>query len=261
MGQHESPTDGSARSRLPNGQYEVVASPWRVCDMPVGLRPREEVERVGVEHAAPDVLLAILLRTGTRGLNVVDLARSILQRFGSLTAVASAPVEELAGLPGVGPVKAQILKVALELGRRLTAEQVPRDVPVRTPADVATLMRETVRPLEQEVFWVLLLDAKNRLKSKPQVISHGLLDASLVHPREVFQVAIRANAAAMILVHNHPSGDPTPSAEDVRVTRQLVGAGGVVDIKILDHIVIGKGAGHSADGFVSMRESGLVDFA
>jgi len=135
-----------------------------------------------------------------------------------------------------------------------------RGAPVRAPADVARLMSETARPLEQEVFWVLLLDAKNRLKTQPQVVSRGLLDASLVHPREVFQVAIRANTAAVILVHNHPSGDPTPSAEDLRVTRQLVAAGKVVDIKVLDHIVVGKGAGAAEDGFVSMRESGLVDF-
>ncbi len=228
--------------------------------MPVGLRPREEVDRVGVEHASPDVLLAILLRTGTRGLNVVDLARTIMQRFGSLTAVASAPVEELSSVPGVGPVKAQILKVALELGRRLSEESVTRDTPVRSPADVALLMRESVRPLEREVFWVLLLNAKNRLKMRPTIVSQGLLDASLVHPREVFQIAIRSGAAAVILVHNHPSGDPTPSAEDVRVTRQLAEAGAVVDIKVLDHIVIGKGGGALPDAYVSMRESGLVTF-
>lgn len=235
-------------------------SAWRVRDMPAVMRPREAVDRLGVTNVPADMLIAILLRTGVHGLNVTDLARVLLQRFASLTAMAAAPVEELEQFPGMGHVKAQTLKVALELGRRLTEESVTPSDPIRSPADVAGFMTEIARPLEHEVFWVLLLDAKNRLKTQPLVISQGLLDASLVHPREVFRQAIARNCAALILAHNHPSGDPSPSSEDLRVTRQLVDAGKVVDIRVVDHVVIGRET-PSRPGYCSLRDDGLVQFA
>ncbi len=255
-----SPDSKTPSAALPDTQYAVPASAWRVRDMPSTMRPREAAERLGITNVPPDILIAILMRTGVRGLNVMDLARTLLQRFGSLTALAAAPVEDLQQLPGMGPVKAQMLKTALELGRRLNEEAIAPHAPIRSPADVAAFMTEIARALEHEVFWILLLDAKNRLKTQPLTVSQGLLDASLVHPREVFRQAIARNCAAVILSHNHPSGDPAPSAEDLRVTRQLVAAGKVIDIRVLDHVIIGREGNHHR-GYCSLRDDGLVDFS
>ncbi|MEI7880567.1 MAG: DNA repair protein RadC [bacterium] len=237
---------------------------YRICDMPARLRPREAVERQGVEHVSDEVILAILLRTGSRGLNVVDLAERILFKYGSLTALARASVEELSqekSFKGLGKVKAQILRSALDLARRMAEEtRDERGVFVRAPEDAADLMREQARGLDHERFWTLNLDTRNRLKGVPREISKGILDASLVHAREVFTTAIQSGCAAVVLVHNHPSGDPSPSAEDLKLTRQLVQAGQVIGIKVLDHIIVGrKHAGKSKD-FLSLRESGLVTF-
>lgn len=233
---------------------------YRVCDMPERLRPREEVERVGVENVADDVLLAIVLRSGVQGLNVIELARGMLRRYGSLSGIAKASVEELTATPGIGPVKAQVLRATLELGCRLAREATDAEYVIRSPEDVARLLRPRARTLEQETFWVLLLDAKNRLKGQPLDVTQGILDASLVHPREVFREAVRSASAAIVVAHNHPSGDPAPSAEDVRITRQLVGAGRVVDIKVLDHVVVGRSSPERPQDFVSLRESGVVNF-
>ena len=221
------------------------------------------MERLGVENVSEDVLLAIVLRGGVRGCNVLDLARILLKEYGSLTALAGASVEDMTRRfkgRGVGRVKAQVLKAALELGRRLNEELLPERVLVRTPEDVARLMRDRCRTLDREIFWVLCLDTKNRMKGKPEEVSQGLLDASLVHPREVFRSAVIASTAAAVLVHNHPSGDPSPSAEDVRITRQLIEAGKIMGIKVLDHVIIGTAGGTGAPDFLSMREGGVVAF-
>ncbi len=235
----------------------IEAAARRIADMPHRLRPREEVERRGVLNVSDDVLLAVLLRSGTRGRNVVELARALVTRYGSLTALSAASVEELAQERGMGKVKAQVLAAALELSRRLGEESAPARRSIRTPEDVFTLLRDHARGLEQESFWVLLLDAKNCVKARAVPVTHGILDASLIHPREVFREAIRTSTAAVILAHNHPSGDPAPSAEDIRVTRQLVEAGRVIDIKVLDHVVMGAG-GHRP--YCSMREEGILEF-
>jgi DNA repair protein RadC len=233
----------------------------RVCDLPERLRPREELERQGAENVSDRVLLAVLLRGGIRGQNVMDLAEHLLRTHGSLTALAAASVEELAALRGMGRVKALTLKAALELARRLPREGQREESPLRTPEDAARILRETASPLDQERFWVLKLDAKNRLRGVPEEITRGILDASLIHPREVFRRAIQGNCAAVIVVHNHPSGDPTPSAEDVRVTRQLVQAGRIVGIKVMDHVVLGRRHAERQNDYVSLREAGLVDFS
>lgn len=240
------------------------SAPYRVCDMPVRLRPREAVERLGVEGVPDQVLLAILLRSGAKGMNVVDLAERLLRIYGSLTALSRASVEELTAnrnLRGLGKVKAQMLKAALELARRVADERRDeRGSVVRSPEDAAAILRETAKALEHERFWTLPLDAKNRLKWGVEEISRGILDSSLVHPREVFKRAIQWGCAAVVLVHNHPSGDPTPSAEDVRITRQLVQAGQVIGIKVLDHIVLGRPSAERVRDFVSLREAGVVEF-
>jgi DNA repair protein RadC len=157
-------------------------------------------------------------------------------------------------------VKAQILIAALELAKRLSGERLSENHVVRTPQDAAALLEERARVLEKEVFWMLPLDARNRVKKDPIEITKGLLDASLVHPREVFEMAITTKSAAIVLVHNHPSGDTTPSAEDIRITKQMVEAGKILDIRVLDHVILGKALTPDKKSFLSLRETGLVEF-
>lgn len=240
--------------------YMIEQSAWPVRGIPEGLRPREEMERVGAPNVSDAVLLAIILRSGIRGVNVVDLAQGLLRHFGSLNAIAGSSVAELARFPGMGKVKAQIVLAALEFGQRLSSETMPDRPRIRTPEDAARTLRKEARGVEKETFWVLHLDPKNRMKRDPEVITRGLLDASLVHPREVFREAIRAASAAIVLVHNHPSGDPAPSAEDVKVTKQLVQSGRILDINILDHVILGRPQEGRNSDYVSLREEGVVDF-
>ena len=233
---------------------------YTVREMPARMRPREEVARVGVEGVSDTALLAIVLRGGVHGQNVIKMAEELLQKHKTLTGIANAPQEELLSIRGIGRVKAQVLSATLELAKRLIDEGVSSSTPVRTPEDAANLLREKARTLSKEVFWVIMLDVKNRLKGPPAEISEGLLDASLVHPREVFKKAILSTSAAVILVHNHPSGDPTPSAEDIRISRQLIEAGKIIDIRVVDHIILGNPEAHRQGGFLSMREASLVEF-
>ena len=246
------------------GEREDGVQEWpqyRICDMPERVRPREEATRRGVAHVSDAVLLAILIRTGRPGLNALAIAERLLCDYRSLTGVAQAPLDGLAKAPGMGRVKALTVKAALELGRRLTEEQLPSRPLVRSPAEAAAVLRETARTLERECFWVLLLDVKNRLIKTPVEVAQGVLDACPVHPREVFREAVLAASAHVILAHNHPSGDATPSAEDIRLTRQLVGAGRTMGIPVLDHVVLGcRRAGSAGDEYVSLRETGAVNF-
>lgn len=248
--------------RARDGERNQVA--YRVCDMPVRLRPREAIERQGIEHVSDVALLAVLLRSGSAGMNVVALAEEILRHYGNLTALARAPEAELAGnkrFKGLGKVKAQTLKAALELARRLSDESRDEgECFVRSPSDAAAILREAARVLDHERFWTIHLDSRNRVKGQPQEVSKGILDASLVHPREVFKPAIQTGCAALVLVHNHPSGDPTPSAEDVRITRQIVQAGHIVGIKVLDHVVLGNVGASREKDYISLREAGMVEF-
>lgn len=240
-------------------QYPI--SPRRIKDIPETERPREMFERDGPEQVNDRVLLAILLRSGVRGISAVDLADALLNRFGSLPALAREPVEEIARIPGMGKVRAQVIKSAMELSRRVQRSASPERHEVRTPGDAARLIMAESSALEVEQFWVLLLDTKYRLRRPPVAISKGILDACLVHPREVFKEAVRACAAAVVLVHNHPSGDPTPSREDIKLTRQLIEVGRIMDIEVLDHVVVGVKSDRCPAGFTSLRESGLVSFS
>ena len=240
-------------------EYKQERDRQTVRDLPERLRPREILEKQGVQNVQDDVLLAVLLRSGVRGMNVVDLARALLQKFGSLSGVAGATSAEIASVPGMGKVKAQVLMSALELGRRMNEESEPRRRIVKSPADVVAVLKDKFNLLEREVFWVLLLDARNGMKGEPVEVTAGLLDASLVHAREVFRDAVRNSCGAVILAHNHPSGDTTPSAEDVRITKQLVDAGKIIDIKVLDHVIVGRRQ-EGAHRFLSLREEGLVSF-
>lgn len=238
------------------------AAPLTVREMLPGLRPREALALRGAEHLPDDALLAILLRNGRRGRNVVELARDVLQEFDGLGALSRATFEEIKArrIPGLGRVKAMEIAAALELGRRAAAQTPMAEAPVvRDPESVAQQLHPLVAKLRQEVFWALLLDSRNRLIGRPHEISRGLLDSSPVHPREVFNTAIRHAAAAIILAHNHPSGDPSPSPEDLRVTRQLVEASRIIGIRVLDHVIVGRET-DLRPGHLSLREKGLATF-
>ena len=243
-----------------NLQYSTRHDSLRVCDMPAQLRPREEFERVGAENVSDAVLLALILRTGTKGINVVEVSQRLLSAFGSLTALAKASVKDIQAINSIGPVKAQMIKASMELAQRLTRESVGESPIVTTPEQAAAVLRERARVLQKEIFWALMLDAKNRLINEPQRISEGTLTSSLVHPRELFKKAVELSCASMILAHNHPSGDPTPSSEDIKITKQLISAGEVMGIRVLDHIVIGHRKLNSSTDFLSLRETGLVKF-
>ena len=240
--------------------YAVDDRSPRVRELPAQMRPREAFERLGPGNVSDADLLAILIRSGVPGQNVVELAQRLLAHFGSLTALARASEQELRRFKGIGPVTAQLLKAALELAQRLTRESIGERPAISTPEQAAAVLRERARVLQTEVFWALMLDTKNRLIGEPQQISTGTLNASLIHPRELFKRALECSCASIILTHNHPSGDPTPSAEDVRVTRRMVEAGRLMGIAVLDHIVLGHRKFQGSDDFTSLREGGLVEF-
>ncbi len=247
---------------VPPSNDSLYPAAVRIRDLPPDLQPRELLERFGPAHVPDDVLLAVLLRTGMPGRNVLDLARELLRRHRSLAELSRASLAELASIKSIKKVKALTLIAAFELGRRVRDEQL-RDRPtIRSPADVDRAVRPHAERESVEVFWVLPLNKKNRLIPRhPVEITRGILDASLVHPREVFEPAIRTCSAAVILCHNHPSGDPTPSADDLAMTRRLVEAGRTVDIRVLDHVILGRAADpDSPRRYCSLRESGLVSF-
>lgn len=221
-----------------------------ILELPESDRPRERLLKYGVEVLSNAELLAIILRTGTRDENAIAVAQGVLKEYGTLAAISLASVAGLAQVKGIGPVKVTQIKAALELGRRMLAETPEMKPQVRSPADAANLVMSEMCWLEQEQLRTLLLDTKNRIVGSP-VVYKGSLNTSLIRVGELFREAIRANSAAMIVVHNHPSGDPTPSPEDVAVTRQIAEAGKLLDIELLDHLIIGQ------QRFVSLKERGL----
>ena len=224
-----------------------------VRDLPPEERPREKLLLCGAAALSNAELLAILLRSGTRKKSVLRIAEEILARIKEqgLVGMVHISVAELAKIDGVGKVKAATLQAAIELARRLAVQQSAKIQMITGPEDVARYAMPHYRFEQKEHFAVLLLNTKNHVISMPEV-SVGSLSASVVHPREVFRAAIDHAAAAMILLHNHPSGDPTPSREDIAVTERLVKAGKIMDIPVLDHVVLGR------DRFISLKEKGLL---
>jgi DNA repair protein RadC len=214
-------------------------------------RPRERLLREGAAHLADAELLAILLRTGTEQETSYELAQRLLAAFGDLRGLAQASHAELTKLKGIGQVKAIELHAAFELGRRVIGGTSKRGAVIRLPRDVADLMFPELAHLTQEHFVCLFLNTKNHVIGK-QTIFVGSLDASIVHPREVFKEAIKRSSASVICLHNHPSGDPTPSREDIAITRTLREAGELIGISLLDHIIIGDGR------YVSLKEQGYL---
>ncbi|NJN67644.1 MAG: DNA repair protein RadC [Chloroflexaceae bacterium] len=216
-------------------------------------RPRERLRDQGPEALSDAELLAILLRVGVAGMNVVQLAQLLLREYGGLRGLQRVSFQELQGRHGMGEAKTAQVKAALEVGRRLAALGIEDRVQIMSPADVARLMMVEMSHLDQEHLRVLCLDTKNRVQ-KTHTVYIGSLNTSLVRVGEVFKEGLKLNSAAIIVVHNHPSGDPTPSPEDVAVTRQMVEAGRLLDIDVLDHLIIGQGR------YVSLRERGMGGF-
>ena len=218
---------------------------------PASDRPRERLYFQGPQALADAELLALQLGYGIPGRSALDIAREMLAAYGSLAEVAAREPVELAKQPGVGRAKAARLSSAFEMSRRLRARTPGTRTVLSGPAEVYAAFGPLMEDLKHEVFRIALLDAQNGLISD-RIVSEGTLSASLVHPREVFKPAILESAASVILLHNHPSGDPAPSREDVRLTRQLVECARMLDLRIHDHVVIGRGR------FVSLVERGVI---
>jgi len=224
----------------------------RLADHPEHDRPRERLWAVGPTALTGQELVAILLGTGCAGRDALAVAGDVLARAdGSLRRLATRPLAEVARIGGVGRSKAARVAAALELGRRLSAEREPPPERIRGPADVQRFYASRLRDLAVEEFHVLALGSQSQVLGD-LLITRGILNSSLVHPREVFRAAIAEAAAGIIVVHNHPSGDPTPSADDRAVTRQLVEAGRLLDVPVYDHVIVG------GDRYVSFAEAGLL---
>lgn len=219
--------------------------------LPPEERPQEKLLRHGARELSTRELVALLLRTGNGRRSALALADQLLLGAGGLRRLAGAPPEELRRIPGIGPAKAAQILAGIELGRRLLCLAPEERQPVRSPGEAVGFVMPEMRFLAKEHFRVMLLDAKNRVITT-ELVSIGTLNTSLVHPRELFRRAIQACAAAVILVHNHPSGDPTPSAEDLSLTKRLVEAGKLLGIEVLDHLIIGD------NRYVSLKERSLL---
>jgi DNA repair protein RadC len=232
-----------------------VSHVLRIKDQPASERPRERLVEQGPDALSPAELIAILVRTGLRGTNAVEIGKQLVQKFGSLEALGRASVDDLRSVKGIGRDKAVTLVAAFTLARKM-ARDLQRESPVLDhPEAVVQLLREQNLVRNVETFQVLLLNTRRRL-IRVEKISDGTLDTILVHPREVFKSAIAANAAAVVLAHNHPSGDPTPSEADIKVTRDLIRAGQLLKIEVLDHVIIGRATPERPKDYVSLRELG-----
>lgn len=219
-------------------------------DLPAGERPRERLISLGPDALSTQELLALILSRGSSGESVLFTAQRLLAEFKNLRGIADASIEELCRVKGIGPAKACQLKAALELYRRLERPDEPR-VLIHHPGDLVKEARSRLKGKRKEYFLIALLDSRNRL-IRLAPVSVGSLDATLVHPREVFKEAISASAASVIFIHNHPSGDPEPSDDDITLTRRLVEVGKLLEIRVLDHIIIGE------PDYLSLCERGYI---
>lgn len=227
----------------------------RIKDLPQNERPRERLAALGAKALRDAELIAILLRAGIQGRSALQVAEDLLKKFGNLSALARASLQELQ-IDGIGQDKAIALQSAFTLAARMAQELQREDPLLDTPELVADYLRDENRGYDVEHFQAVLLNARRKL-IKVHQISQGLADSILVHPREVFRAAIAANACSIVLVHNHPSGDPTPSESDIRVTRDLIRAGQLLKIEVADHIILGHRTSANDKGYFSMREMGL----
>ena len=229
---------------------ERVQYATMIRDLPLGERPRERLRELGPRNLSNPELIAILLRTGVGGESVLSLSTRLLSRFGGLGGMARVAYGELCSIKGISEAKACQLLAALELGRRLVSLNPEDRNIIRSPQDVANLLSAEMGFLDQEHLRVLVMSTKNEVKGIHEVYI-GNVNASIIRVAELFRPAIRENCPSMIVVHNHPSGDPSPSVDDILVTRKIVSGGKMLDIELLDHIIIG------GQGYVSMKEKGL----
>lgn len=224
-----------------------------IKDWPEGERPRERLIKNGAEALSDAELLALIIRTGDFAAKVsaIDLGRELLSKFGDLRGLAQATVSEICKVKGAGPAKVASIKAALELAKRCSRDEISSGDRYTSPSQIFHHFQTRFTGKKKEHVVALLLDGKNRL-IREVAISEGSLNQSIVHPREVFNPAVRESAAAIILVHNHPTGDPTPSREDMELTRRLKEAGELMGIRVLDHVIIGEGS------FISLADRGLL---
>jgi DNA repair protein RadC len=226
-----------------------------IKELPQNERPRERLAAEGPEKLTNSEFIAILLRTGTRGVSALEIGRELMARFGTLDRLSRASITDLRQVKGIGRDKAVTLVAAFNLARQMAKEIRDEAPTLDTPERIADLLREENRAYEVENFQVILLNTRRKL-IRVERISQGTLDTILVHPREVFKPAIAANAAAVVLAHNHPSGDPTPSEADIKVTRDLIRAGQLLKIDVLDHLILGRATRERPRDFLSLRELG-----
>ncbi len=227
------------------------SSSFTVRDLPLSERPRERLKKFGAEALSGQELLALILARGIPQKSVINIAQELMSRFKNMRGMARATLEELSEIKGVGTAKAAQIKASFELARRQDLEAEPGKFSLNTPKSVVKAVRAGIRDKAKEHFKLILLNTRNRIIAI-STISIGTLDANLVHPREVFKDAISHDAASVILAHNHPSGDPEPSEDDLEITRRLAEAGRILGIEVLDHIIVTR------DSFLSFKEKGLI---
>jgi DNA repair protein RadC len=231
---------------LPAERYTLT-----IKELPSEERPRERLVKYGPEALSNAELLAIILRVGTPEYSAIGLAEHVLGVFNGLNGIAVASVEELSSIKGLGVAKAAQLRAMVELGKRLAASVGHSRQTIRSPQDAADLLMPELRDLPQERFKAIFLNSRNEVL-KTRTISVGSLDSSLITPRDLFREGISSNAAAVIIAHNHPSGDPSPSPEDIAISKRLIQAGQMIGIEVLDHVIIGDGR------WLSLKERGLI---
>jgi len=226
-------------------------SSFTVRDLPRQERPRERLQKFGAEALSAQELLALVIGRGIPKKSVMSIAQELLVRFGNIKTISQATIEELSQIKGIGLAKAAQIKACFELGRREELEPELKNFDIKDPEAVVKAIRASIKDKAKEHFKLILLNPRNKIIGI-STISIGTLNASLVHPREVFKDAIVHSAASVVLAHNHPSGDPEPSEDDLKITKKLVDSGKILGIEVLDHIVIGK------NNFCSFKERGLI---
>ena len=227
-----------------------MSKSFTIHDLPVDERPRERLVKFGEQALSTQELLQLILGRGIAGESVAVTAQKLLTQFGSLQKLAEASIEELSSIKGIGLAKAGQIKAAFEIGRRLSTQTLPyKSKELTDPKKVYQLMKSKLKDYHKEHFYIIALNSRNYSIAE---VSVGSLNASIVHPREVFAEAIKNKAASVIFVHNHPSGDPEPSTADLEITKRLVEAGKILGIEVIDHIIITK------TGFISFKDKSLI---